>query len=250
MRIQPSLYLLLCLSSASVIADEQFTLSDEADRTNYTIGHQIGTDYRKQKVELDEEALRLGLQQGQDGIAPMVDKAEMEEMLLDLKRNITSKLKKEAIAKIQERERMENEIRAKGEAFRKEFQTRDGVKTLPGGVEYRVIKQGYGPKPELSDYVTIEYEARTEEGFLYDSSAKKGGPVTLRADKVIPGFTKVIQIMQPGDKWEVVIPPEQAYGRQGPLAHHTIVLNLELLSISNKPPERKYIDKAAEKEDK
>ena len=105
---------------------------------------------------------------------------------------------------------------------------------MPSGLQFEVLKIGAGPKPGLEDYVTFHYRARTLEGKEYDSSFKKGGPVTYRANGVLAGFTEAIQMMQPGAKWEIYLPPEQAYGRQGPLAHQTIILQVELLSIGKK----------------
>ena len=234
MRVQLSITILFCLLTANVTAADQTTLSDEADRINYSIGHQIGTDFKRQKVELNEQALSLGLQHGQAEKKPLLDKAEMQEMLIDLKRNITSKMKNEAIARANKRRMEEEKKRSTGVAFMQKNQARKGVKTMPSGLQYEVLIKGAGPKPKLEDYVTFHYRARTLEGKEYDSSFKKGGPVTYRANGVLPGFTEAIQIMQPGAKWEIYLPPEQAYGRQGPLAHQTIILEVELLSIGKK----------------
>lgn len=239
MRVKSLICYLLCLTAGNALANESLSLHDEADRINYTIGHQIGADFRRQNVELNEQVLKQGLQHGEAGTPPVMDLSEMQEMLLDLKRNITSKMRQDAIAKAKKAREEEKRIRDMGTAYREEFKIREGVKTMPSGLAYRVIKPGFGLKPELMDFVTIEYKARTVEGFVYDSSDKKGGPVSWRADSVIPGFTEAIQMMQPGAKWEIVIPPEMAYGRQGPFAHHTIILDLELLSISKKPPQAK-----------
>jgi len=119
------------------------------------------------------------------------------------------------------------------------------VKTMPSGLQYKVLTKGAGLKPKIDDYVTFNYRAKTLDGREYDSSTKKGGPVTYRANGVLPGFTEAIQMMQPGAKWELYLPPEQAYGRQGPIAHQTIILEVELLSVgtpdkaqqANKPQE-------------
>jgi FKBP-type peptidyl-prolyl cis-trans isomerase FklB len=213
------------------MAAEQTTLSDEPDRINYSIGHQIGTDFIRQKVKLNEQALRQGLQHGQAGETPLLDRAEMQEALADLKRNITNKMKTESTARINDRKRIEEQKRSEGKAFMLENQTREGVKTMPSGLQYKVLNKGAGLKPEIDDYVTINYRAKTLDGREYDSSSKKGGPVTYRANGVLPGFTEAIQMMQPGAKWELYLPPEQAYGRQGPIAHQTIILEVELLSI-------------------
>ena len=234
MRVQISITIFFCLLTGYVSASEQNSLSDEADRINYAIGHQIGTDFKRQKVELNEQSLSLGLQHGLAEKKPLLDKAEMQEMLLDLKRNITSKMKQEAIARTNKRRMEEEKKRSAGEAFMQQNQARKGVKTMPSGLQYEVLKKGAGAKPKLQDYVTFHYRARTLEGKEYDSSFKKGGPVTYRANGVLPGFTEAIQMMQPGAKWEIYLPPEMAYGRQGPLAHQTIILEVELLSIGKK----------------
>jgi len=213
------------------MAAEQTTLSDEPDRINYSIGHQIGTDFIRQKVKLNEQALRQGLQHGQAGETPLLDRAEMQEALVDLKRNITNKMKTESTARINDRKRIEEQKRSEGKAFMLENQAKEGVKTMPSGLQYKILTKGGGLKPKFDDYVTFNYRARTLDGREYDSSSKKGGPVTYRANGVLPGFTEAIQMMQPGAKWELYLPPELAYGRQGPIAHQTIILEVELLSI-------------------
>ena len=234
MQLQLSISILFCLLTANVMAAEQTTLSDEADRINYSIGHQIGADFKRQKVNLNEQALRLGLQHGQTGTAPLLDRKEMNAALVELKRNITNKMKKDSIARINSRKQIEQKKRDEGKAFMLENKTRKGVKTMPSGLQYKVLKKGDGIKPNIDDYVTFNYRARTLDGREYDSSSKKGGPVTYRANGVLPGFTEGIQMMQPGAKWELYLPPEQAYGRHGPIAHQTIILEIELLSIGKK----------------
>ena len=234
MHVQLSTIILFCLLTANVTAADQITLSDEPDRINYSIGHQIGTDFKRQKVMLDEQALRLGLQHGQTGAAPLLDRKEMNAALSDLKRNITNKMKSESAARINSRKQIEQKKRDDGKAFMLANQTRQGVKTMPSGLQYKVLKKGDGMKPGIDDYVTFNYRAKTLDGREYDSSSKKGGPVTYRSNGVLPGFTEGIQMMSPGAKWELYLPPEQAYGRHGPIAHQTVILEVELLSIGKK----------------
>ena len=231
MRTQLSTAIFVCLLTTNIPASESVTLSDEADRINYTIGHQIGTDFKRQKLKLDEQALRTGLQHGQTNSTPLLDRKEMSIALSDLKRNITNKMKTEAAARINTRRQIEQKKRSDGKAFMLQNQTREGVKTMPSGLQYLVLNKGSGKKPEIDDYVSFHYRARTLDGKEYDSSFKKGGQVTYRTNGVLPGFTEAIQMMQPGAKWELYLPPEQAYGRHGPLAHQTVILEVELLSI-------------------
>ena len=231
MRMQLTTTILFCILTSNVPAAEQATLSDEADRINYSIGHQIGSDFKRQQVDLDEQALRQGMQDGHAGTAPLLDQKEMNDTLVDLKRNITREMKEKAIARVEERKKDEEQKRSQGKAFMLENQAKEGVKTLPSGLQYKILTKGNGPKPKFDDYVTFHYRAKTPDGKEYDSSYKKGKPATYRANGVIPGFTEAIQMMQPGAKWELYIPPELAYGRQGPLAHQTVIIEVDLLSI-------------------
>lgn len=246
MYVQLSTSILFCLLSANAaladqgapsgnapVADQAaLALSDESDRINYSIGHQIGTDFKRQKVDLNEKALRQGLQHGRSGTVPLLKQKEMQALLIDLKRNITSKMKKEAISRINSREQIEQRKRDEGKAFMLENQTRQGVKTMPSGLQYKVLKKGDGIKPKFDDYVTIHYRARKLNGKEYDSSYKRGKPSIYRANAIVPGFTEAIQMMQTGAKWELYLPPEMAYGRRGPLAHQTVIFEVELLAVS------------------
>jgi FKBP-type peptidyl-prolyl cis-trans isomerase FklB len=234
MRWQISTIIFFTLLSSNVTAADKSPLADEADRINYSIGHQIGTDFKRQKVEFNEQAVKLGLQHGQSGEKPVLDSVEMQEALLDLKRNISSKMKNDSTARINKRRQVEKQKRDEGKAFMLENQARDGVKTMPSGMQYLVLKKGAGQKPKIDDRVTFNYRAKTLDGREYDSSSKKGGPVTYSANGVLPGFTEAIQMMQPGAIWEIYLPPEQAYGRQGPLAHQTVILEVELLAIAKR----------------
>lgn len=231
MRTIFTITLIYIMQFSIALATDSITLSDQADRINYSIGHQIGTDFKRQKILLNDQAVRQGIIDGESGTTPLVDKKEMNSSLADLKKNITEKMKTDAQKRIHNRREREQEIRAQGAAFMQANAQQPGVISLPSGLQYRIIKAGHGEKPSVNDFVTFNYRAKTVQGREYDSSYKKGKPATYRANSVLPGFTQVIQMMQPGAIWEVVLPSEQAYGRQGPLAHQTIILEIELLSI-------------------
>ncbi len=222
--------LLISVSSISLAA-EQTTLTDEADRINYSIGHQIGADFKKQGVELDSTSVRQGMQDGYEAKQPQVDSKEMSAALADLKRNITSDMRKKALAQMKERQAKTENIRSEGEAFLQANQEKEGVNVLPSGLQYKVITPGSGPKPGPKDQVTLHFRSRTIAGKEYNSSYKRGGPHTTKVNTMLPGLSEALQLMSPGAKWEIYMPPELAYGRRGPLAHHTIIFEAELLSI-------------------
>ena len=218
--------------SANPATEKTGSLLDQADRINYSIGHQIGTDFMRQKVLLNPTSIRQGLEDGRINSAPLLDQQQMSLALRELKKNITRDMQQKAEQKIHNRKTQEQEKRQAGIDFLQQNQLKQEVKTMPSGLQYKILKSGNGAHPDESDYVTFNYRARTLDGREYDSSFKKGKPAIYRANGVLPGFTEAIQMMQPGARWELYLPPEQAYGRQGPLAHQTIILEAELLAIN------------------
>jgi FKBP-type peptidyl-prolyl cis-trans isomerase FklB len=106
-----------------------------------------------------------------------------------------------------------------------------GVKTLPSGLQYKVIKAGTGKKPGPKDMVRVHYRAKQINGHEFDSSDNSEGPVSFNVNKVIPGWTEALQLMREGARWELFLPPELAYGRRGPLAGQTLIFDVELISV-------------------
>jgi hypothetical protein len=123
-----------------------------------------------------------------------------------------------------------------GETFLAENKKKDGVKTLPSGLQYKVIKSGNGKKPTSSDTVTTNYRGTLIDGTEFDSSYRRGQPTTFPVKSVIPGWTEALQLMEEGAKWQLFIPSNLAYGEQGagrdigPNA--TLIFEVELVSIS------------------
>jgi len=232
MRYLASAIFLLSTLNVTVQAADRVSLLDQEDRISYSIGHQIGTDFKRQQLALDEVSIREGIDHGLNGVAPLLDQKQMSLALIELKKNITSKMKQEAALKKQAKKQLEQEKRQAGIEFMQQNQNRKDVKTMPSGLQYKILKSGSGLHPQDTDYVTFNYRAKTLDGREFDSSYKKGKPATYRANGVLPGFTEAIKMMQPGAIWELYLPPEQAYGRQGPLAHQTIIIETELLSIN------------------
>lgn len=232
MRMQLATTILLLPFTGIGLAAEQITLSDEADRINYSIGHQIGTDFKKQKVELDDPAIRQGIQDGYDDKEPRIERKAMNAALADLKGKISSDMREKALTQMKARQEKEQRIRSVGQAFLQANRQKEGVEVLPSGLQYKVITPGSGSSPSLYDQVTLHFRSRTIEGKEYSSSYKHGKPYTTKVLNMLPGIAEALQMMQPGAKWELYLPPELAYGRQGPLAHHTIIIEAELLSIN------------------
>lgn len=121
----------------------------------------------------------------------------------------------------------------KGTQFLDANKKKKGVVALPDGLQYKVITQGKGKKPDLTDVVVVNYAGTLIDGTEFDSSYKRGEPATFPVGAVIPGWVEVLQLMPVGSKWEVYIPSNLAYGEQGaPPAigpNETLVFTIELL---------------------
>lgn len=123
-----------------------------------------------------------------------------------------------------------------GEAFLAANKSKPGVVTLADGLQYKVIKEGTGPKPTASDTVTVNYSGTLVNGTEFDSSYKRGQPASFPVNGVIPGWTEALQLMKVGSTWELYIPASLAYGDNGvpPVIgpNETLIFKVELLSIN------------------
>jgi len=125
-----------------------------------------------------------------------------------------------------------------GEDFLAANKSKEGVVTLPSGLQYKVLKEGTGPKPSPADSVVCNYRGTLINGTEFDSSYKRGQPATFPVNGVIKGWTEALQLMPVGSKWQLFIPPDLAYGQRGAGAdigpNATLIFEVELLSIQGK----------------
>jgi FKBP-type peptidyl-prolyl cis-trans isomerase FklB len=204
------------------------SLKTPKDKVSYAIGAQIGSDMKKQTIDIDPDVLGKGLKDGFQGSKLLLTDEEM--------RGALSGLQQQMVAKQTERMR---ELGAKnkqaGTAFLAENKKKEGVKVLPSGLQYKVVKEGTGKMPKADDTVTVNYKGTLIDGTEFDSSYKRGEPATFPVKGVIKGWTEALQLMKVGSKWELFIPSELAYGEQpagrviGP--NSTLLFEVELLGI-------------------
>ena len=125
--------------------------------------------------------------------------------------------------------------KAEGEAFLAANKAKEGVVTLPSGLQYKVITTGTGPKPTLEQTVICQYRGTLIDGKEFDSSFKRGQPASFPVKGVIKGWTEVLQLMPVGSKWQVFIPSALAYGERGAGAdigpNATLIFEIELVAI-------------------
>ena len=125
-----------------------------------------------------------------------------------------------------------------GDEFLAQNKTKEGVVTLPSGLQYKILKEGTGPKPSVSDSVVCNYKGTLIDNTEFDSSYKRGQPATFPVGQVIKGWTEVLQLMPVGSKWQVFVPSDLAYGPRAPGGtigpNATLIFEIELLSIQGK----------------
>ena len=123
----------------------------------------------------------------------------------------------------------------KGKAFLAENAKKEGIVTLPSGLQYEVITEGNGKKPSATDRVKCHYEGTLIDGTLFDSSIKRGQPAVFGVNQVIQGWVEALQLMTEGSKWRLFIPSELGYGAQqaGEMIppHSTLIFEVELIEV-------------------
>ncbi|MBQ9362373.1 MAG: FKBP-type peptidyl-prolyl cis-trans isomerase [Bacteroidaceae bacterium] len=133
------------------------------------------------------------------------------------------------------KERLYGENRRAGEKFLEENKSKEGVITLPSGLQYKVITEGTGEKPKTTDKVKVNYEGKLIDGTVFDSSIKRGQPATFQVNQVIKGWTEALKLMPVGSKWEIYIPYQLAYGDRATgkdiKPYSALTFSVELLEI-------------------
>jgi len=205
-------------------------LTTQKQKASYALGMKIGSDLKRQ------------------GVAPSVDAAitarALKDALAGSKLLLTEDQEKAALTQLQTEVRANQEAKAKeasgparkaGEAFLAENKSKEGVVTLPSGMQYKILTAGTGPKPTANDTVTCNYRGTLINGKEFDSSYKRGQPAAFPVSGVIKGWTEALQLMPVGSKWQLFIPPDLAYGDRGAGADigpgETLIFEVELISI-------------------
>ncbi len=218
----------LGLLSVSAYAVEKSDLKTQKDKVSYSIGLDIGKNFKDQSIEIDPKLLAQGIQDAISGGKRLLTEEEIQGVMTAFRQEMQAKAA--AQAKL-----VGDKNLKEGEAFLAENKKKKGVVTLPSGVQYKIITAGTGKKPKPTDTVTTNYKGTLIDGTEFDSSYKRGEAATFPVQGVIPGWTEALQLMPVGSKWELVIPPALAYGPRGagqaigPNA--TLIFEVELLSI-------------------
>ncbi len=216
----------LWINAQGHAADAQpLNMKDEATRINYSLGYQIGGDFKRQGVKMDAQAVIKGIEDALSGGQPQLSQPEMLSVLRELKNKIVSQQR--AIQR-----EMEVQNLAQDKKFMEENKDNDGIKTTASGLQYKIVESGKGKSPKATDTVTVNYRGTLINNQEFDSSFERGAPASFALNSVIKGWTEGLQLIKEGGKIQLFIPPELAYNDRGPLANRSLIFEVELLSIA------------------
>jgi len=203
------------------------------DRISYALGLSMGNNFRASGIT------EINVQDFADGVAAVFygskPKMSYDEAKAEIQAYFTEMEKKQRAAA----EELGKANAAAGEAFLAENGKRVEVKTTPSGLQYEVLTEGDGPRPEANDQVEVHYTGKLIDGTVFDSSVDRGMPATFGVTQVIPGWVEALQLMKAGSKWRLFIPSNLAYGPNGapgsPIGPNaTLIFDVELLKVIGK----------------
>jgi len=213
--------------AGAVCAQDKPDLKDPKLRASYALGADIGSNLKRQELDLDAKALAAGISDAIGGKTALTP-AEVQETLAELRKQYMAQM--ESKAKVAGSKNLKD-----GEDFLAANGKKDGVKTTASGLQYKVIKSGSGATPKPSDEVKVHYHGTLIDGTVFDSSRERGTASTLPLRGVIACWTEALQAMKVGGRSRIVCPPELAYGERGapPIIKPgaTLVFDIELLAI-------------------
>jgi len=199
-------------------------------KASYALGVDIANSFKKQGIELDTDNVIHGIKDGLNSNKTVLTKTEMAQALAEFKKQLIAQQQK-----IQQKDSAENtQI---GAEFLAKNKTKEGVVTLESGLQYKVINSGQGKiSPKPTDKVTTHYRGTLIDGTEFDSSYSRNKPTSFPVNGVIAGWTEALQLMHVGDKWQLFIPANLAYGKRAVgnkiKANSTLIFDIELLEIN------------------
>lgn len=201
--------------------------NDPKDRESYSLGYQLGTSLKNQNTSVNLDAYVFGLREALAGATSQVSPQELHAAVSDLR------IKATAVQQAALKDRAEKN-RIAGQAFLDENRKREGVKTLPSGLQYKIVTEGTGNRPQATDSVVVNYRSMLVDGTELANSYQQKKPMTITLGRVIPGWKEALQLMKEGAKWRLFIPAELAYGTRGSSGigpNSTLIFEVELIRV-------------------
>ena len=204
------------------------TLDTDQQKLSYTIGYQAGSSLNRASVQVDQDTFVAGFNAGLEGKTPLLTPPQMQQVMVNFQKTMSTKLQA-----IFAKQSMDNA--KSGSLFLAANKGKPGVKVLPSGVQYKVITEGTGSKPALTDTVKVDYEGTLTNGKVFDSSYARHTPATFKLNQVIPGWGQALTQMPEGSTWMIYIPSNLAYGMQAPSSigpNQVLIFKVHLIKVN------------------
>lgn len=199
----------------------------DKEKLSYSLGVNLARNLQGQDLDLDYEMILRGLKDGLSGNRQLKDE--------EIQSIITTFYNEQLKRKMEAQRAMSEKNKTDGDAFLAANKSKEGVVTLPSGLQYKILKQGTGPKPKETDTVRTHYKGTLLNGTEFDSSYTRGQPAVFPLNAVIKGWTEALQLMPVGSKWQLFIPADLAYGNRQVgdkiTPNSTLIFEVELLGI-------------------
>ena len=215
------------IDDSAGVAAAVASLESDVEIYSYGVGYQIGSQMANAPIDMDGDGVVMGIRDALAQVEPQVDQQRLQEVAQRVQSDMQERQATES-------KELSEANAAAAQDFLKANGAKDGVVTLDSGLQYRVLTDAEGAKPSADDTVLVHYSGKLIDGTEFDSSYQRGQPATFPVNAVIQGWQDALQLMSVGSKWEVVIPPELAYGPggQGPIPPSSaLVFEVELLEI-------------------
>jgi FKBP-type peptidyl-prolyl cis-trans isomerase len=207
------------------------TLSERSgkEKASYCIGLEAGNSIRMQFSDMDIQLLKTGFEDAIKRNRPRVTESEFQNIMNSVKQQVQAQ-QKAFVSQLAQKNRKQ------GEEFLEQNKQKEGVQDTASGLQYKVLTEGSGDKPHLTDAVKVHYKGTFIDGTMFDSSYERGEPATFPVDRVIAGWSEALQLMTVGSKFQIFVPGYLAYGEAGFAPHiepnKVLCFEMELLEIN------------------
>jgi FKBP-type peptidyl-prolyl cis-trans isomerase FklB len=248
----------MCVCAGAGAAGEQMELKSDTDKASYALGYQIGGDFKRQKMDLHAPAVVRGIADAQSGAAPLMNETDMRNILIEVKRRVVEQ-ERSAAPEVLEKtpgkgasqpdakdqsppaaqphaKRAAAKPTEDSKAFFDKNAKREGVVTLPSGLQYKVLKEGAGRNPQAADKVTLIYRGTLANGNEFADTRQDGkaAPRTYALKSLVPGLREAVSHMKEGAQWQVFVPPQLGFDASTPLYRKITVFDIQLVAVSDK----------------
>ncbi len=183
-------------------------LESEPGKLGYSIGYEFGAELRGYDIDIDLESVFQAVRDSYNENEPRLEVTEMRELMVQLQERIRA----DRLAAF---EQLAEQNQTRADEFLASNRSKNGIVALPSGVQYRIIEEGDGARPNMDDTVTVHYRGSKTDGREFDSSFRRGVPAVFEVSDVIEGWQEVLPLMREGAMWQVFLPPELAFGVRG-----------------------------------